>query len=355
MAEKPAAERTEQPTQRKLDKAREKGQLAQSQELPAVVSIIVLMMVLTLTASSLMHWFITEIKAGMSGQIDFFVDNKSFIEYFNAKMLSTIVVSLPSLAALLIGSVLSCIVVSGLNFAPEAIKLKFDEINPVKGFSRLFDVNSLVKLGISIAKIIIISVVVWFYLRSKIEEIAVIRWSYSEGILATISKMVLGMLIRVCLALLIIAMIDVLFQKWKYISDMKMTKQEVKQERKDTEGSPELKSRIRQIQMAMARKRMLKEIPKANVILVNPTHFAVALRYDSKTMDAPILVAKGADHIAEKIREIGRAYGVPIIRRPELTRTIYSTVKPGQAIPDSLYTAVAEVLAMIYRLRHRRV
>jgi flagellar biosynthetic protein FlhB len=155
-------------------------------------------------------------------------------------------------------------------------------------------------------------------------------------------------------ALLIIAVIDVFFQKWKYTQDLKMTKQEVKQERKDIDGSPEVKSRVRRIQIEMARQRMLQEVPKASVVLVNPTHVAVALRYEAKTMEAPVMVAKGADHLAEKIREIARAYGVPIVRRPELARTIYSTVKPGDAIPQTLYAAVAEVLAMIYRLRHRK-
>ena len=162
------------------------------------------------------------------------------------------------------------------------------------------------------------------------------------------------MTIRICIALLVIAAIDVFFQKWKHTKDLKMTRQEVKTERKDTEGSPELKGRIRRVQIEMAKKRMLQEVPKANVVLVNPTHVAVALRYETKTMDAPVVLAKGADHLAEKIREIARAYGVPIIRRPELARTLYSAVKPGDSIPQALYVAVAEVLAMIYRLRHRK-
>ena len=166
--------------------------------------------------------------------------------------------------------------------------------------------------------------------------------------------MILGLMIRVCLALLVIGIGDVLFQKWKYTKDLKMTKQEVKEERKQTEGAPEVKSRIRRIQIEMAMKRMLQEVPKANVVLVNPTHVAVALRYEAKTMEAPVLVAKGADHLSEKIREIARAYGVPILRRPELARTIYATVEPGSTIPETLYVAVAEVLAMIYRLRQKK-
>jgi len=354
MAEKPAAEKTEQPTPKRLRKAREKGQVAQSQELPAVVSIVVLLLVLTLSAQALLQWFIVQMRLGMSGQIDIFADSEAFINFFNTKIVSTTFVMSPIMGALFVGSVLSCIVVGGLNFAPQALKLKFDAINPVKGFEKLFNVKSLVKLGISIAKLIFVSIIVWLYLRGKIDTLATIRWAWSAQIIVAIAKIISGMLIRVCVAILIVAAIDVFFQKWKYTQDLKMTKQEVKQERKEMDGSPEVKSRIRRIQIEMARKRMLQEIPKATVILVNPTHVAVALRYEARTMESPIMVAKGADHLAEKIREIARAHGVPIVRRPELARTIYSTVKPGEAIPKTLYAAVAEVLAMIYRLRHRK-
>jgi flagellar biosynthetic protein FlhB len=169
--------------------------------------------------------------------------------------------------------------------------------------------------------------------------------------MTAIGRTILGLMIRVGIGLLVIAIADVFYQKWKYIQDLKMTRQEVKQERRDTEGSPEVKGRIRKIQFEMAVRRISAEVPKATVVLVNPKHVAVALHYEAKTMEAPIVVAKG---LAEKIREIARAYGVPIVRRPELARTIYSTIKPGGAIPETLYVAVAEVLAMIYRLRHSK-
>ena len=354
MADKPAAEKTEQPTLKRLRKAKEKGQVAQSQELPAAVSIVVLVMVLALSAPALLQWFIMQTRQGMSGQIDIFTDSNAFMNFFNTKIISSTMAMCPILAALFVGSILSCVVVSGLNFAPQTLNLKFSAINPVKGFEKLFNIKSVVKLGISIAKLIFVSIIVWQYLHSRIDTLAAIRWAWSAQIMVAIAKIILGMLIRICVALLIIAAIDVLFQKWKYLKDLKMTKQEVKQERKDTDGSPDIKSRVRRIQMEMARQRMLQEIPKASVVLVNPTHVAVALRYEAKTMEAPVMVAKGADHLAEKIREIARAYGVPIIRKPELARTIYSTVKPGDSIPQTLYAAVAEILAMIYRLRHRK-
>ncbi|RKY05721.1 MAG: flagellar biosynthesis protein FlhB [Planctomycetota bacterium] len=355
MADKPAAEKTEQPTQRHLKKAREKGQVPQSQELPAAVSVVVLVAVLALSAPGLLQWFTVQLKQGVSGEIGVFADSDAFMNFVNGKITSSVLVMCPILAALCAGAVLSCVAVGGLNFAPQALSLKFSAINPVKGFERLFNVKSVVKLAVSTAKLIFVSIIVWFYLRSRIDTLAAMRWAWSGQIIVAIAKMISGMLVRVCAALLLIAAIDVVFQKWKFTQDLKMTKQEVKRERKDTDGSPEVKSRVRRIQIEMARKRMLQEVPKADVVLVNPTHVAVALRYDAKTMEAPVMVAKGADHLAEKIREIASAYGVPIIRKPQLARTIYSTVQPGDAIPQKLYVAIAEVLAMIYRLRHRKV
>ena len=302
----------------------------------------------------LLKWSMTQLRQGIVGKREVFSDSAMFISFLNAKILDSILILCPVFAALLVGAVVACIVVSGFNFSPQALSLKFSAINPVTGFGKLFNVKSLVKLGVSIAKLVFVSIIVWFYLRDKIDTLASIRWCWSMQMMVAISKLIMGMMIRVCIALLVIAVIDVIFQKWKHISDLKMTKQEVKQERKDMEGSPEVKLRVRMIQLEMARKRMMKDVPKANVVLVNPTHIAVALRYDAKTMESPVVVAKGSDLLAEKIREIARAYGVPIIRRPELARAIYSTVETGSSIPQSLYAAVAEVLALIYRLRHRR-
>ncbi|GAH40978.1 unnamed protein product, partial [marine sediment metagenome] len=214
--------------------------------------------------------------------------------------------------------------------------------------------KSIVGLITSIFKLLFVAVIVWWYLYSRLDTLATLRWAWSSQMLAIIAKIILGLMIRVCIALLVIAIADLFYQKWKYIEDLKMTRQEVKEERKQTEGSPEVRRRVRRIQFEMSMKRMLQEVPKANVVLVNPTHVAVALRYDAKKMEAPVMVAKGADHLAEKIREIARAYGVPIVRRPELARTMYSTIEPGSPVPQTLYVAVAEVLAMIYRLHHRK-
>jgi flagellar biosynthetic protein FlhB len=354
MPEKPATERTEQPTPKKLEKAREKGQVPQSQELTSIVTLLALIMIVALMAPSLLKWSITQVRHGMSCETAVFADSMSFWNFTKAKIINSILIICPILAALFAGSVLAGVAISGLNFAPEAISLKFSHINPVTGFGKLINARSMVKLLTSIFKLLFVSFIVWFYLKSRLDMLANLRWAWSAQILAVTARIILGLMIRIGIALLAIGMADAFYQKYKYIQELKMTRQEVKRERKDIEGSPEVKSRIRRLQFEMARKRMLQEVPKASVVLVNPTHVAVALRYDAKKMEAPVMVAKGADRMAEKIREVARAYGVPIIRKPELARTIYSTVKLNGIIPQTLYAAVAEVLAMIYRLRHKK-
>lgn len=354
MADKPAAEKTHYPTFRKLEKARQRGHLPQSQELTSVVTLLVLIAMVALLGQSLMKWFINEIRHGMSCERFVFADTEAFLSFINGKTADFILVILPVLAALFAAATLAGVAISGLNFSPRAVELKFSQLNPVEGFSKLVNARSMVKLLASILKLLFVSLIVWFYLKSRLEDLATLRWAWSMEILTVIARIILGLLIRVGIVLLVIGIADAFYQKWKYIQDLKMTRQEVKQDRRDTEGSPEVKGRIRRLQIEMASRRMLQEVPKASVVLVNPTHVAVALRYDARQMEAPVLVAKGADHLAERIREIARAYGVPIVSRPELARTIYSTVKQGEAIPEDLYIAVAQVLAMIYRLRHNK-
>jgi len=354
MAEQPAAEKTEQPTPKRLEKARKRGQTPQSQELFSVVELFVLVGMVTILAPGLMDWLTNLMKEGMTCTTGVFADERTFIKFADAKILSSIVIIFPILAVLAAGAMAAGLVISGVNFAPEAVKPNLDAISPATGLQNLINTKTLVKLVVSIFKLVFVSLIVLIYLSDKKDTMMGLRWAWSMQILSVIAKITFGLCIRVCIALLVIAIGDTIYQKWRYIQDLKMTRQEVKQERRDTDGSPEVKSRIRRIQLQMAMKQMLHEVPKANVVLVNPTHIAVALRYEAKTMEAPKMVAKGADYMATKIMEIARSYGVAIVRRPELARTIYSTVEVGQPIPQSLYVAVAEVLAMLHRLRRRR-
>jgi flagellar biosynthetic protein FlhB len=354
MPDQPAAERTEQPTQRRLQKARDKGNVPQIQELLSAVMLLSLVGALAAFSHRLAVWAAALTREGLSCRMEVFNNSDTFINFINARIFDSIAVSIPILAAMAGGVIMTSIAVIGLNFAPGALEFRFDQISPSTGLQQLFNAKSMVKLLVSILKFVIVSIIVLVYLRDQVDTLLNLRWAWSGQIIAAICSIVFGLCVRVCIALLVLSIADTFYQKWKYIEDLKMTRQEVKQEHKDIEGSPEVKSKIRRIQIQMTMKRMLREVPKARVVLVNPTHVAVALKYEPPAMESPVVVAKGADHIAEKIMEVARAYGVPIIRRPELARTIFATVKIDEPIPQNLYVAVAEVLAMLHRLRQRR-
>jgi flagellar biosynthesis protein FlhB len=302
----------------------------------------------------LLAWCKARAEQGLSGDTAAFATNGTFIAYQNKMLTDTVLVLLPILAALCVAGIVSSFVMSGWTFTANALELKWNILNPASVIQKAFDTRSIVRIVLSIAKLAIITLIVWIYLRGRFEALAALRWAWSTELLSAISGIILGVGLRVAAAALVLGIADAFYQKWRYIEDLKMSRQEVKQEHKDTEGDPKIKSRIRRIQFEMSMRRMRQQVPKASVILVNPTHVAVALQYNAKTMQAPILLAKGADHMAQRIIEIGRAYGVPIVRRPPVARAIFASVKPGQTIPENLYLAVAEVLAMIYRLRQRK-
>jgi flagellar biosynthetic protein FlhB len=354
MPEGSAAEKTEQPTSKRLGEARGKGNVPQIGELVSIVTLIGLVVSIAASSGQLAGWATALTREGMSCQAHIFTNSDAFINFINTKITDSIIVSMPILAALVGCAVFTSLAVIGPTFAPGALEMNFDVINPAAGMQQLFNMRSMVTLLVSMLKLILISIIVWVYLSGQIDTLMKLRWAWSAQIISTTASIIFGVTIRICIALLVLAIAETIYQKWQYIENLKMTKQEVKQENKDTEGSPEIKSRIRKIQMQMSFKRMLQEVPKAKVVLVNPTHFAVAIKYDQATMDAPTVVAKGADDMAQKIMEVARAYGIPIVRRPELARTIFATVRLDEPIPQNLFVAVAEVMAMLHRLRKRR-
>jgi flagellar biosynthesis protein FlhB len=354
MADKPAADRTEQPTPKRLYRARSEGQVPSSAELPSALTLGAMLLTLYLTGAQLLGWFTSEMRQGFMCEHSMYTDPSAFVGFVNTKMTALMWAVAPLLIALTIAGVTGNLVTSGLNISSKALKLKLGTLNPISGMKQLFSARSLVQLLLSIVKLFFIGLIVYMYLRDKLDDLAAMRWAWSGQFISAMGQLIGGAVMRIIIAVMVIALIDVKFQKWKYIEELKMTKQEVKEERRQEDGSPEVKRRIRIVQFEMVRRRMMQKVPKANVVLVNPTHVAVAIQYDSREMDAPLVVAKGADVLAEKIKEIARAHGVPIIRRKELARTIYETVKVDEAIPEGLYVAVAEILAMIHRLRKRR-
>jgi flagellar biosynthetic protein FlhB len=354
MPEKPSAERTEQPTPRRISKAREKGEVPYSEEFVTAAMLFILVGLSALMAPYIIGWMTGQIKTSLSSGADCFANNQAFLEFSKAKFFDFLIITSPFFLAIIAISVLAGVTVSGWNFAPAALLPKFERINPADGFGKLFNSRTLIHLVISIAKLLFMGLIIWVYVSGRFKDFAALRWGWTGDILSHTGGLILGLLIRVCIGLLVIGIADFAYQKWKYIDELKMTRQEVKEDHRETEGAPEVKSRIRQVQFQLSRKRMLQDVKKASVVIVNPTHIAVAVRYDAKVDDAPLLVAKGAGELAEKIMKVARAYGVPVVRRPELARTIFKTVEIGKSIPEILYVAVAEVLAMIYRLRHRK-
>lgn len=323
-------------------------------ELPSALVLGAMLLVLCLTGSQLLRWFVVQMREGLLCDPKVFSNSGSFLGYINGKLEASMWVMAPMLIGILAAGVTGNLVVSGWNVASKGIKPRFDTLNPVSGIKHLFGMRSLVNMLLSIAKLVFIGLIVYSYMKNKLEDMAALRWAWSMDFFTATGQLVLGVVVRMLLAVMVISVADTVYQKHKYIRELKMTRQEVKEERRQDEGSPEVKRKVRMIQFEMVRKRMMQQVPKANVVLVNPTHVAVALKYEAKEMNAPVVVAKGGDLMAEKIKEIARAHGIPIIRRKELARTIYNTVEVDHPIPEGLYVAVAEILAMIHRLRKRR-
>jgi len=264
MADKPAAEKTEQPTPRKLGKAREEGQVPQSQDMGSAVTVVVLLLSLFLLAPNMFQWFRLKVESGLTGGTEPFTDPQAFNTYFNARLLDAMVVTLPILAALSLAGIFTGLAISGISFSPNAVQLKWDAINPATVLQRGFSMRTVIRLLSSMAKLILVGIIVWFYLRDQLDVLTTLRWAWSTQIIAIIAKITFGLGIRVGITMIILGLADTVYQKWQHIQDLKMTRQEVKLERKSSDGSPEVKSRIRRLQLEMSMKRLTQEVPRSS-------------------------------------------------------------------------------------------
>ncbi|WP_036111226.1 MULTISPECIES: flagellar biosynthesis protein FlhB [Luteibacter] len=344
-------DKTESPSDKRLREAREKGDLPRSRDLSTAV--VVLAGVATLIASrdqmsmhaaNIMH-------VGLRyGRDDLFAANGLYHAMMTAVMEGFWMLA-PVFIATMIASVAAPTLMGGLNFSFEALIPKFDRLDPIKGFGRLVSLNGLVELGKSVLKLILIGgTLVWFLRKSTTEMYMGGTGPVAEGIARAFGIFGHASLIF-AVALGAVALVDAPWQKYSFTKKMKMTKQEVKDEHKESEGSPELKSKVRQMQHQMARRRMMEDVPTADVIVTNPTHFAVALKYDENRMGAPRVVAKGVDVLAQQIRDVAGGAKIPVVEAPPLARALYATTEIGREIPSALYVAVAQILAYVFRLK----
>lgn len=349
-----ASNKTEAPTAERLRKARDEGQIPQSMEVPSALIIAMLLIVLGMTGPSLQEWFASQVRSGVSFHYRP-LDAGEMAQFLGDKARDSLWAVMPFLLGAMIVSVVSSYLTSGWSVSPKALHLNLGRLSPISGFKSLLSARSGVNLLTAILKLLVVGLILWYYLRDKLEVCLSLVGQSPQELIAAISTLVFGVMLRVGVAMLLIGAADFIYQKWKHKHDLRMTLQEVKEERKQHEASPQIKGRIRAIQFEMARRRMLHEVPKADVVLANPTHVSVALKYDSATMDAPVVLAKGPDLMAEQIKEIARANGVPIVYRPELARALFAAAEVGKPVPETLFVAVAEVLAMIYRLRNKKL
>jgi flagellar biosynthesis protein FlhB len=349
-----ASEKTEQATPERLLKAREEGRVPQSEEVGIALSIGVLLVMLGLVSAQLYHYLAGLIQQGMSFRVGESMSQSFFSSLLRAKGGEALLAMTPVLVAVAMVSVLASVLSSGWSFSTKVLAVKFENLSPANGIKTIISWRSVVHMLLSLGKLIAIGIIVWNYLQDKLPAMMNLHWTSPEGVIAAIGQLSLGAMGRVVVALIVIAGADLLYQRWNHKHQLMMTRQEVKDERKQYELPGEVKGKIRSLQTALARKRIARAVPTADVVIVNPTHVAVALKYDMRLMEAPVVVAKGADFMCQTIKDIAAKHGVPIVERPELARALYASVKEGQNVPESLFVAVAEVLAMIYRLGRKR-
>lgn len=353
MAEESFSERTEQATPKKREEARRKGQVTKSREIPSVMILMMGAATLFFTGAYLyrhlsdlmVRWF------KEAGRLSL---HPGRVQEINMELVISLLHLLsPVLMAVLAISILSHGVQSGIVFSSEVLKLDWSKISPLKGLRRIFSIQSLAEMLKSVLKILIIGGVAYLTIKGEWPRILLLLDQEPGSMFQQIFSISWSLLLWTGLVMMIVAGLDFLFQRWMYEKNLRMTKQEIKEEMKLTEGDPLIKSRIRSIQRQLARRRMMAEVPKADVIITNPTHLAVALRYKTGEMEAPKVVAKGAGVIAEKIKELARAHQIPIVENRPLAQVLYKTVELGQIIPATLYQAVADILAYVYRIKNK--
>ncbi len=347
-------EKTEEPTARKQEKAREDGQIPRSRELTTTFILLAGTIGLLLFGPFMAGKLAGILKFNFALDREVVFNTAAMVEHLTASLYQGTLSMLPVFALLLVASIAGPIGLGGWMLSSKSMAPKASRMNPMAGLKRMFALKALMELAKAVGKVTLIMAVAIGLL--VVQQQDMLRLSDQEPMTAIKNSVWLTAVGAIALAAVTIAIaaIDIPFQIFENKKKLKMSRQEVKDEMKDSEGKPEVKSKIRQLQREMAQRRMMSEVPKADVVITNPTHYSVALKYDPDTMATPILLAKGVDHTAMKIREIARAHNIDIMESPALSRAIYHTTEIDQEVPAELYMAVAQVLAYVFQLRNFR-
>lgn len=349
-----AGEKTEKATPKKRQDARKKGQVLKSQDVSAAISLLILFLLLIFLAPMMFE-----------GLYSFFIQQLSknmLIETFNAdvvmQMYSDSIVEmakiiLPIMAVAVVVGVGANYLQFGFLFTTETLKLDLKKIDPIKGIKKIISVRAIINLLKSVLKISLIGTATAIVIVVNLENVLSLAFHSPWDILVTVAKLVAYMGIAASLVLLIISLLDYIYEKFEYEKQLKMSKQDIKDEYKNSEGDPLIKSKIKQRQREMAMSRMMQEIPSADVVITNPTHYAIVLKYDEDSMDAPTIVAKGTDFIAQKIKLIAKENNIIMVENRPLARSMYDQVEIGDQVPEEFFKAVAEILAYVYRIKRK--
>lgn len=351
MAESSNAEKTEPASAKRLRDARKNGDIPRSREVSTFTVLMTAGAVLWMLGGGVVNKLSSTLARGLSLNRDQITNPNLLIERITADIGSVILACLPLAIAIMLVGVVSPLLIGGWNFTSKSFMPNFGKMNPLNGLGNMVSTNSLIELLKAVAKTLLVGAVAWYVLMS--EKDAVIGLALEP--LGTATGHLTSLLVKAFMIMVgslgAIAVLDGPYQKWHYSNKLKMTRQEVIQESKESDGNPQIKGKIRQLQREMARKRMMSNVPTADVVVTNPTHFAVALKYADGQKGAPRVVAKGTDEVAARIREIAKENKVALLEAPALARALYKHADIDDEIPEALYSAVAEVLAYVYQLR----
>ena len=354
MAENDDRERTESPSQKRLDDARREGRVPRSRDLGTAVVVLTGAVALRLLGGSVGARLAAIMRDGLSLDHGEIVDGTQMIARLEHASAQGLVAAAPLLGLLVVAALLAPLAIGGWTFSPTALIPDFNRLNPVTGLGRVFSIRGLIELSKALARFLVVAIVAVLVLGHQFRSFSGLGTEPVGTGIAHALSLVGTAFIALGGALAAIALIDVPLSIWQYNQSMRMSRQELRDEHKETEGSPESRSRVKRVQQQLARRRMMSQVPKADVVVTNPTHFAVALRYDEQRNRAPIVVAKGVELVALRIREIAEEHQVPIVEAPPLARALHASCELGDEIPTRLYAAVAKVLTYVYQLRAAR-
>lgn len=350
MAEQSAQERTEEPTAKRKRDSREKGQVARSKELNLLLSLLTAGGGLLILGGGMLGSFAIYFSKGLDISANHAFDTNSLSPAFSSLAFASLKAFSPFLILAFVSALLAPLLLGGLSFSLKSLHFKIDKINPISGLKRIFSAQGLSELVKAVLKVVLIGFAAWFSVKSLLPVLVGMGpWSSSQATIQTL-QILAWQVVLLSFVLIPLVLFDVPFQLWNHNRQMKMTKQEIRDEMKETDGRPEVKSRIRNLQHQIAQRSLIREVPTADVVITNPTHFSVALRYDREGSGAPVVVAKGQDELAFMVRKIAESHQIRICPMPSLARVLYWNVKEGSEIPPLLYVAVAKVLAWVYQV-----